>query len=168
MILIVDGPEAAGKTTLIRAIGRQLTRPPLVRAWGPVDSVHEYWSPLQADLANEGDLVVWDRSWASEFVYNRLLRRGRSESTILEEATGLEEDVWESAGVLLMVIALPEALHERRAQRRALKDLGDLPVRPEDEARHFAEYAVNHEWAMLPGDRDPAVQARWVLDQLNR
>lgn len=90
MLLVIDGPEKAGKTTLVAALKQWWdtaypesggTPRARVRKWGrlddgkwTVDSV--YRDALVEDATYEG-LVVWDRSWASEAVYSGLLHRNR-------------------------------------------------------------------------------------------
>jgi hypothetical protein len=90
MLLVIDGPEKAGKSTLAAALVHWWsdmypegsgTPPARIRKWSrlddgrwAVDSV--YRDALVEDSQYEG-LVIWDRSWASEAVYAQLLNRNR-------------------------------------------------------------------------------------------
>lgn len=144
-ILIVDGPEKAGKSTIIDAVARrcqQLGFTVGVRRWGQVDPDDRVYSPcLQEDARRPAnDLMVWDRSWASEHVYGKLLGRDRR----------LVDDPW-----------LGEWIHSRAVQTvgmrvmllgpsvgalRELRDDSDLPVNPAEERALFDLYARRFGW----------------------
>ena len=84
VVVVIDGPEKAGKSTLVESlrasvkVNFQETR---VRKWGRLDdgrwAVDQvYAEALTEDTEYEG-LVIWDRSWASEAVYAKLIGRNR-------------------------------------------------------------------------------------------
>lgn len=141
-VIIVDGPEAAGKSTLIARLWPRER----VRRWGPVDSIKVYEEVLTQDLMNsDRAIIVWDRSWASEVVYNELLGRGRQ---VEPDREYLEEYVC----LKLMVLADPMTLILRRQQRVNAGQTDDLPVEPYDEHRLFLKYAKKNHWAIIAGD----------------
>lgn len=151
-VLIIDGPEAGGKSTVIGHLFARLRQDATLRYWGPVDSWHDYALPLSMDLTRtDGRLVVWSRSWASEVVYDELLSRGQNPSEWEIEKT-LEWRVRECNGYMLMIMADPDVLTARRAARRGVGRT-DLPVGPEAEAIRFGRYAAEHEWDVVRGDR---------------
>ena len=169
-LIIVDGPEAAGKTTLIREIQSRWAGEQFVsRHWGPVDGWNVYVSPMSEDYYRAQDpqtLVVWDRSWASEVVYNDLLDRGRE----IDEAL---IDLWladpvRSNGLLLILTAPPDVLRARRTERlrkevpHAQLEV-DLPVDPDEESAAFLAYARKHDWSTIVGDVSPGELAERVL-----
>jgi hypothetical protein len=140
-VIVVDGPEKAGKTTLIRAIDRHLDGARvLLRAWGPVKSDVEYLEPLKFAVSYPG-VAVWDRSWASEHVYGLLLDRVDHR---------LAGDPWlgewlygravQACGLRVMVTTDPALLRERR-------NATDLPVDPAIERFAFQQYADQHGWS---------------------
>lgn len=144
-VIIVDGPEAAGKSTLIDRLWTTDAR----RDWGPVPSIDVYEEALTQDFLNrECPLIVWDRSWASEVVYNQLLERGRDEQHIEEVKQFLEE----YACLKLMVLSSSTTLAKRRAERIARGGKPDLPVDPVAERNAFASYAAQHNWAVIIGE----------------
>lgn len=159
-LLIVDGPEAAGKTTFIAALVAQLdhdARTVQHRRWGPVPSWEAYVDPLGKDLEalDRGlvDWVVWDRGWPSESVYNELLARGKViDERVVYNTLTLKA---RSAGALLLIIAPPAAtLIERRRVREAAGLRDDLPVAPEAETAAFRRYGVKHGWTVVSAAPD--------------
>ena len=165
MIVVLDGPEAAGKSTIRDALVRTLERGPTVhlRQWGPVDSWMDYIDPLQEDLGRsaQGWFVVWDRGWAAEVVYNELLARGRE---VPETAmfTQFELPIQRAGGVMVMVLTDPEVLEDRRRRRAAERAKPDLPVDPTAERERFGRYAAEHEWTVVDGARDPIEVAETI------
>jgi hypothetical protein len=91
VVVVIDGPEKAGKSTLIEALRSTVTvndLPTKVRKWGRLDDGRwaidcVYAQALIEDTAYKG-LILWDRSWASEAVYGKLIGRDRR----------LAEDPW--------------------------------------------------------------------------
>lgn len=140
-VIIFDGPEAAGKTTLIKRVFAR-TDQKVVRRWGPVDSIDVYRPFLMHDLGDPGT-VVWDRSWASEYVYNKLLHRDRP---IFPELQKLEDVV---PVLKVMVLVDPAVAAVRRYRRLEAGQTSDLPVDPYEEHALFYRYAQHHGWAII-------------------
>ena len=78
MIIVLDGPEKVGKTTLAKVLVEEWPR-----EWGEL--VYRHWSTSWPDeilyqlkdaSANRRN-EVWDRSYFSELVYSELLERPR-------------------------------------------------------------------------------------------
>jgi hypothetical protein len=140
-LIVIDGPEKAGKSTLAKAIVAKYGG--VIRAWGPVDPDDRvYAQPLMEDCASvaAGKTVVWDRSWASEHVYAKLLNRDRR----LREDAWLGEWLYGRAvqTIGLRVMLLGESVERLVADR----DATDLPVEPRDERDEFYRYALAHGW----------------------
>lgn len=152
-IFIIDGPEKAGKTTLISALsglghgdkpeGSKMK----VRKWGPVDSVLEYFGPIVEDykFVQQGGIVFWDRSWASESVYNALVRQ---RDTDQESLRYLETGPWSKYLIKIMVVSTTSALRQRRAAHR---DPEDHEIDPERERAGFLKYAQTFNWQVIEG-----------------
>lgn len=82
MLIIVEGPDLAGKTTLVRALAEYLTRlhpsnTVTVRRAGPPTShpLDEYVTPLLGYRPGRGQHVICDRWHWGERVYPKLLNR---------------------------------------------------------------------------------------------
>lgn len=144
-ILVFDGPEKSGKSTLIESVRERIEqhgRKVRVRRWGPVDNDSVYARPLADDATWDG-ITIWDRSWVSEHVYSLLLARGRR----LGENPWLGEWLYgrtiQNVG-LGFIVSGPESriLEERR-------DNTDLPVSPALEQWNFVSYANRFGWILL-------------------
>lgn len=150
-VVIVEGPEKAGKTTFIARASAQLESEGYTtkhRKWGqisPDDRV--YGDALFHDVYTYGDdpktAMFWDRAWASEEVYGQLMHRNKRRAV---QHKGLMAWLWERAlvgnGVKIMFSADPDKLKARR-------DDTDLPVDPIDEVELFNVYGDKHGWAFL-------------------
>lgn len=140
-VLVVDGAEKSGKSTLIRVITDGWEGQSRVRRWGPVTSDTEYLTALREDVEFPG-LVVWDRSWASEHVYSVLMNRpGR-----------LRTDPWLGEWLYGRAVDLKVVLDSHGDQRAARRDETDLPVNPYVEGAAFSEYASKYGWWVLHND----------------
>lgn len=153
-LLLIDGPEAAGKTTLISSVvdlwyghGRTTS----VRKWGPVDSWREYVDPLTDDVnashASE-HLVVWDRGWPSEVVYNEALNRGRT--IRYRDLFPLERMAAGASALRIILTSDVPTLVQRRHERVNLDAKADLPVSPTIEHSLYRAYGVDWGWQVVP------------------
>jgi hypothetical protein len=141
MIIVVDGPEKAGKSTLIEALAGELKAD--VRRWGPVDPDDRvYLEPLKHDCWSD-DWTIWDRSWASEHVYSYLLRRNRRLGCDPWMGEWLYGRAVSTVGI--KIILLPNAWSELLSRR----DETDLPVDPMLEWQAFSDYAARYNWILL-------------------
>jgi hypothetical protein len=149
-MIIFDGPEKAGKSTLIEEVrkswemsGRHRC---LVRHWGPVapdDRV--YVEKLKPDVqfaAGETNLMIWDRSWPSEYVYGNLLSRDRRLASDPWLGEWLYGRAFQTLGTRVMVTAPADVLEHRR-------DKTDLPVDVRDEKHLYEHYAVEYGWKIV-------------------
>jgi hypothetical protein len=143
-LVIVDGPEKSGKTTLVSEL-RNLGA--FVSHWGPVGSDAEYATSIRGSVERRkdksnpflgpDDVVVWDRGWASESVYSTLLGRGRR----LGSDPWLGEWLYGRAFCkrVMLLGPDPEAL-------KRLRTPDDLPVDPHTERGAFAAYGIQWGW----------------------
>lgn len=153
-LVIIDGPEAAGKTTIIDALLEEWGEPSMYRHWGPRDSWLEYCQPLFDDLKrcreNPTELIVWSRSWASRTIYNKLLNQGQSVPSCV--TSELDKIVIRSGGFLGMVTAPVVTLLNRRLQRIAAGDpKQDHQLDVGKELAEFQKYGRFRGWNMLDG-----------------
>lgn len=138
-IILIDGPEKTGKSTLIKELTRQLDGAGVQvhhRRWGQVKpDDRAYTAPLQQDLDSKTKgVTIWDRGWPSEHVYGKLLnrpRRGATNPWILEWLHG-RALVARGAKVILVPTDYKAPLQFR--------DDTDLPVDVGAEYRGFVDY----------------------------
>lgn len=143
-VIVLDGPEKAGKTSFARALQREDPRV-RYRHWGPVAEHGDYYEALMEDVARPYP-VVWDRSWASESVYARLLGRPR----VLADDPFLGEWLYGRSAIsngLRIMLAPSEMVLTGRRYHAA--DPNDLPVDPGEERAMFLQYADQWGWSVF-------------------
>lgn len=168
-VLVIDGPEGVGKTTLIGEIQLQLApwKATRVREWGPIESWTEYLSPLAMDLANDQTLTIWQRGWPSEVVYNELLGRGRDidEMAIRKK---LENGYTRTRAYFVMLFAPEDVLQARREERVRRGETDDLDVDVKAERDRFIQYGVEHGWTAFDGSANTRNNATTIIRDMRR
>lgn len=160
MIIILDGPEKAGKSTTIAAIQQELQnrgRSSIVRHWGKVEPDDRVYTPFLMDDATRGPddaVIIWDRSWASEHVYGKLLGRDRRLSTNPWLGEWLHGRATRAKFILLTD---PIKLIERRNET-------DLPVNPTDEYAAYHDYGKRYGWDVIRASADPKTDAILIVN----
>jgi hypothetical protein len=152
-LVIVDGPEKSGKTTLVEEL-RNLGA--FSNHWGPVTSDAEYSAAINGSVERRkdksnpflspDDVVVWDRGWASESVYSTLLGRGRR----LGSDPWLGEWLYGRAFCRRVMLLGPD---ERTLARLRTPD--DLPIDPGVERGEFIRYGGQWGWERVFNDHRP-------------
>lgn len=150
MLVVLDGPEKAGKTTLASALVEAVKlngEPTRVRKWGKLDDGKwaadwVYAKALEEDSQYPG-VVVWDRSWASEAVYGKLLKRDRR----LAEDPWLGEWLYGRGVALKYILAGPDP-----KVMTAAHDAEDLPVEASEEQAAFVTYGEQYGWRIFKGN----------------
>lgn len=146
MIILIDGPEKAGKSTLIAELAKVLDKNLQVRRWGPVSPDDRVYSePLREDYQSK-TWNIWDRGWPSEHVYGMLLGRDRRLAVDPWLGEWLHGRAVQTSG--LRVILLPELL----AQVDNRRDETDLPVDVFAEKTAYFEYARRFGYLTLIND----------------
>jgi len=168
-IVILEGPEAAGKTTIIEKLLASWGENSRVRSWGPRDSWLEYCGPLFEDTkACQEDpllLIVWSRSWLSRAVYNTLLKQGQDVPP--RAMTELDRIVLSNGGLLILVTAPPSILQERRERRLAEgSDQKDHPLNPRTELNEFLAQSRKRKWWTISGTRSPEDNVSSIITML--
>lgn len=134
MLIVIDGPEKAGKTTLVTALAsdlRRLGHLVTVHKQGPWEPNDAFIAPRVKSHAHDSVIHIWDRAWASEEVYATLLnrrRRANGNPFLMEWLHG--------RATPHKFILLPTDI-EYNAR---LRDDTDLPVNPGAEYSEFAKY----------------------------
>ena len=143
-ILVIDGPEKAGKTTLIQMMKAQEPALEVVK-WYQPKWYGEYKAELIRALAlPKGALVVWDRSWASDAVYSKLMPKVPRRFLANEEAGEAQLGRYVGYNGLRVILGGPAA-----PVLAARRTADDLPVAPLDEQRAFIEYGEKWGWLHL-------------------
>lgn len=144
MIIILAGPDKAGKTTLIKEVIRLFQDadiPTNYRHWGkPKIDDREYSPALQEDYENRGTVHIWDRGWPCEYVYSNLLRRG----------TRLAHDPWLGEWLHARAVDLKYIVLPYRVKKLVdLKSPTDMPVNSVEEYRAYSYYASRFHWPVI-------------------
>lgn len=141
MIVVLDGPEKAGKSTLAKKLVELSPWRARVRRWGPVEGKDRlYLYALQEDSTKVDELVVWDRSFASEAVYCNILPR---EGRLGEDPFAGE---WDYGRLLQSMGARRMVLGPNVETLRRLRDGTDHKVCPATERRMFFRYSQTYRW----------------------
>lgn len=144
MIILIDGCEKAGKSTLIAELAKTLDA--RVRRWGPVSPDDRvYTEPLKEDCQSTG-WTIWDRGWVSEHVYGLLLGRDRRLAMDPWLGEWLHGRAVQTSG--LRVILLPGLINDIASRR----DDTDLPVNILAEVDHYRWYAQRFGYLTLIND----------------
>ena len=151
LIVVIDGAEKVGKTTTISKVKRWLEIRGIsvgMRHWSQSKVDDREYSPALLIDANstEYDVVLWDRSWASEYVYGVLLRRDKR----MRFNSSLGEFLH---GRIAMFSGVRFLLTTNNLKRLAkLRTDDDLKVDPINEAMLYEVYAETHKWIKLFND----------------
>lgn len=150
-IIVIDGAEKAGKSTLISYVKNWLEIRGVkvgTRHWSQtkVDD-REYAPALLIDAnTNEYDVVLWDRSWASEYVYGNLLQRDKRMRSNPAIGEYLHGRVVQFCGIRFMLTT------NNLKRLQELRSEDDLKVAPIQEALLFQRYAETYKWVKLFND----------------
>lgn len=168
-VIVIDGPEKAGKTSTIRCLHELLlteTKQVDIIKWNgaaePDDRI--YMSRLMLDVVKpkEERIAIWDRSWVSEYVYGRLLlqsRRLASDPWLGEWLYGRAAD---SHGLKVILPGpSPDILESRR-------DKTDLDVDPVAEQRLYTAYGKRFGWNIVEHAPSPEEEAVRVFNLFKR
>jgi hypothetical protein len=153
LLVVVDGPEKAGKTTLTRtvvSVAQGMGIPAEYVHWGPIPRFGpdglpgdtRYLQALERDVLKPG-IVIWDRSWASEYAYGTV--PGQDDHRLVDDPWRGEWLYGRAAqtGLRLMLLG-PDA--DTLRQKR---DETDLPIDPEVERERYRTYGTWFGWDIV-------------------
>lgn len=105
MLVIIEGPDGSGKTTLASRLADHLDAE--VHHHGPYrgekEVAHHYWRSIDAARL-EGQKIVMDRSWISEPIYGKHVRSGLNRVS-LDARRALERGALSAGGVVVRMAA---------------------------------------------------------------
>lgn len=167
-IALFEGPEAAGKSTIMEALMAEWGPDTEYIHNGPKDSWLEYCKPLWQSLNTCRDspttLVVWSRGWASRTVYNKLLNQGQIIPPAITKE--LDEIVLRSGGFLGMVTSPVNVLLQRRLDRVERGEKRDHQLDVNQELAEFQKYGRGRGWTMLLGTESVEFNVRLIMNSL--
>lgn len=144
MIIAIEGPEKAGKSTLAKYIAERESVE--IRHWGPVyPDDRAYTNQLIVDSRSD-KWYIWDRCWPSEHVYGKLLKRFRRLADNPWLGEWLHGRALQTSGIRVML--LPTDISNLTKNR----DETDLPVDPREETILYTEYADRFGWTKFYND----------------
>lgn len=159
MLIYVDGPEKAGKTTLVGAAaeGFAENRHEVVKQTGRdtaggMGYLKQFLSHIDSD-----NIYLWDRGWVSEVVYGKLLDDGRpfaEDPFLCEWMYG--RPLIGRGGRFVLTPYDPEILFD-------LRDGSDLPVNPIREHELYESHGDDYGYQVLVNDYDPDSLTRNIL-----
>jgi len=113
-LILLEGPDGAGKTTLAEHICKRYNGTYIHRTWSKTMDVWEHHTEglrLANDYLAEGKLVVMDRLYPSEMIYGKAFRNGGQYGDY--NARSMERVFLRMAGV--MVLAVPKNIEYIKA-----------------------------------------------------
>ena len=138
MIIVLDGPEKVGKTTLAKAI---------IKAWPERHNAtgfltYRHWNTSWPDEIDfrlrdarlHGRDEIWDRTYLSEMVYTPLLGRTDQHPLFMPGVISRMHKVMQQVAHVWVLVGSIDRL-------KALRDDDDLPVDPEIEQIRYAHVA---------------------------
>lgn len=163
LLVIVDGPEKAGKSTTLAQLEANLTGYGIKvarRKWtGPAKPDETEYLIAAAEWLGADTretVMLWDRGWPSEYVYGTLLNQPR------RMARCLLGPLWEGFvdEHALKIILMGPTLRDMEEHRSD----DDLPVKPSSERQLYAAYGGFNNWHVLHNTWAPDAYARDVRD----
>ena len=121
MIYIIEGPDGAGKTTLVEQI-RKSNYNAVVKHFGApqtpeeADNYYKVYAKAINDMHSDSEVLIFDRSWYSDMVYGPVMRN-RQEMT-QEHADMLSAMVVARGGGIIIYCTAPIKVLWSRCQHR--------------------------------------------------
>src|SRR4051812_32135439 len=115
-IILIDGPDGAGKTTLAEEFAKKYDTVYLHQRYRWRNKMFAYHTSAlrkAVRLASRGKLAIVDRQWPFELIYGQVYRGG---STIPHEGRFMDRVFLKHAALHILCIGKPEIIEKRHAQ----------------------------------------------------
>jgi thymidylate kinase len=151
MFIIVEGPDGAGKTTLINKLKEQFENDYSsceVVHFGKIDNPDEYFRIYLEAIMNQVDqcvsVSIFDRCWYSDRVYGPVMRN--AEEMTFDQARNLDQHVIERGGGMIIYCDAPIDVLWSRCRERGESYITDV-----DQLEQIAMlYKVEIKQSLLP------------------
>lgn len=115
MIIIIEGPDGSGKTTLAEKLSKQTGYPVVHRSQPKSEEEKLQMLRGYVDAIDVGKNVIFDRCWYSEMAYGPVMR---DESVITyPEMYLLEEKLAKNGAIIIYCTDKPKTLWKRATKR---------------------------------------------------
>lgn len=115
MIIIIEGPDGSGKTTLAETLSRQTGFPVVHRTQPKSEEEKAKMMDGYVDAIKKGKNIIFDRCWYSEMAYGPIMR---DKSVIsYPEMYELEQLLTKRGALIIYCIDKPETLWYRCSKR---------------------------------------------------
>lgn len=115
MIIILEGPDGGGKTTLAAQLSNQTGYPIVRRGYPKTNEEKQQMLQEYIDIIKKGKNVIFDRSWYSEIVYGPIMR---DDSVITYPAMYELERLLAKAGAIVIYCTGAKNTLWKRCQKR--------------------------------------------------
>jgi thymidylate kinase len=170
MLIILEGPDGAGKTTLAQRIGAASLLNVEIRHCGPIlgTPAEEYVMPLHAYIPNTGQNIVYDRHFLGELVYGPMYR---DESKIKDVDQYVIESFLNRHGALMVLVTGEESVLQSRCKARGetFIKLDDIPKLKKRYMQEFEESNITWKWLCVddPSTED-VTNIVWLAQQIEK
>lgn len=115
MIIIIEGPDGSGKTTLAEKISKQTKYPIVHRSQPKTEEEKKLMMAEYLHTIRTGDNMIFDRCWYSEMAYGPVMR----DSSVISyhEMYELEEMLAKTGAIIIYATGTKTALWERCQSR---------------------------------------------------
>lgn len=146
MIIILEGPEGAGKTTLANKLAKMLDFPYIHRSKPRSEKEKQEMYESYLQIVYSGQNTIFDRCWYSEIVYGKIMR-DQSYITI-EQMHELESAMVKNGGGIIIHCTDDTDLLWKRSQER-----GENYITEYDKLaaiKHEYEWLMHKVWHHVP------------------
>ena len=115
MIIIIEGADGSGKTTLANLLSKQTGYPVVHRSQPKTEEEKQQMRQMYVDTINTGRNMIFDRCWYSEMAYGPVMR----DTSVISypEMYLLEEKLAKHGAIIIYCTDDPKTLWRRATKR---------------------------------------------------